>query len=1184
MTLPPRRATQGSLSGHDEVQTASQLIPPEVPDQSEVHQPRGLWSPLFLRPHTLALFACAYLMLSIILAALAWYSSIHKGICAVNLSNHYLWNYAPTALFTLFSVLWSQIDYRTRSIMPWVLMARKLQTADRSVLLDYVSPNLVSAWIKAIKAKDIPVAISIFGAVLNKLLIILSTSLFTLDIVNYTTASITTEGGKSFVASAFNASLVNQEPVARVFGTEHLEMGYTIGTSKKYAAEVPPLRNSSSTLENTSQVDIISASLDCEDAGQLQNSSISATGTGVHIGSSPNGDNETYYNNELFFENHNGTETIYQMLPYVSPYLGGYRMRATLNSSSCSSIQVAGGVLGYPNTLMDRSPTLNCSDDSYRFVFGLYGETSTGERGGGSQFLVCKPTYRVQAANMTYKYDTSEGNKWTIKNFTGDRKLENFTAETIFEGFYGAIKDLNITVLLNRTSPQAHIDPFLHDLELLKSTLIELYEATTAQILSQHLLVENTKTFQVAEIRAQSRLQLQGYGLWSTECALILLAVISLSLCYSFKASVLPRDIGSITGLATILARDPEFMERIDGSGSKCLQTIRRDLFTTQFQTEAICNDHDTTDVFRIRPLTTANTEKVEQSTKLDSGKWYNPFVVTRIGRLCTIAIAVILVIALESIYQTSIHNHGFMTVAIQKHAEYTSRYIPAAILVLYSLLFSALDFELKTFQPYLNLRKGSATSQISIDEHYLGLLGLHGLWRASRKKQYCIVATTIGMFVTHFLTIIASGLYTVTSVYQQKPIQVLQMDRVNIEAFSDINHISYQEIGMIAATLVLDKDMDLPQWSYDSFIVPTMDLVTQLDKDEHCQGVTITVPATRANANCTVIIPSNVSIEVNDFNQRREFTMDFDFLSICGGDPRGKRPLKIDVYDRPTGFASWNDRSDDFFHCPEYLVVAGHAYPENRSWNLRALHCRPYLESIDVRIELSCPGLIANRKVVPLLDESTRKTLSTAEVPGIDQNLLLPYIRSELEGIDRYLKASDGSFNGTVDGFFGTVVRRGTPLKSLTNNSESLKAAVEDMYPRIMAQILNQNRVKADPKIYNGTAQFQNRFRLVQNGASTRVLQALLVAMALCIAATLMGRSTKGVLPKNPRSIAAVASLLAGSSLLHDDIIPPGSEWLSDEELECRELFKGLAFSIGWWKDEDMDIDGQESVGFSSA
>jgi hypothetical protein len=90
----------------------------------------------------------------------------------------------------------------------------------------------------------------------------------------------------------------------------------------------------------------------------------------------------------------------------------------------------------------------------------------------------------------------------------------------------------------------------------------------------------------------------------------------------------------------------------------------------------------------------------------------------------------------------------------------------------------------------------------------------------------------------------------------------------------------------------------------------------------------------------------------------------------------------------------------------------------------------------------------------------------------------------------------------------------------------------------------------------------------LVQSRVSTLVLQALLAAMWLCTAIALYLFDVKNLIPKNPCSIAAQASLLADSKFL--DMIPAGAENATAEELMKMTPFVDHQFSMGWWDDEN--------------
>jgi hypothetical protein len=63
-----------------------------------------------------------------------------------------------------------------------------------------------------------------------------------------------------------------------------------------------------------------------------------------------------------------------------------------------------------------------------------------------------------------------------------------------------------------------------------------------------------------------------------------------------------------------------------------------------------------------------------------------------------------------------------------------------------------------------------------------------------------------------------------------------------------------------------------------------------------------------------------------------------------------------------------------------------------------------------------------------------------------------------------------------------------------------------------------------------------------------------------------------KNVLPKNPCSIAAQASLVADSVMMRE--LPPEAQWMNDKEFDA--LFEGSRYSMGW----SEELDGQGKFG----
>lgn len=104
---------------------------------------------------------------------------------------------------------------------------------------------------------------------------------------------------------------------------------------------------------------------------------------------------------------------------------------------------------------------------------------------------------------------------------------------------------------------------------------------------------------------------------------------------------------------------------------------------------------------------------------------------------------------------------------------------------------------------------------------------------------------------------------------------------------------------------------------------------------------------------------------------------------------------------------------------------------------------------------------------------------------------------------------------------------------------------------PAIDPQNLTSSRLRTTVST-NGTLINPNRYRLRQSPASSRVLEALLAAILICPATSwyLMPIHKKDkILPRNPCSIAAAGSLIAGSDMLED--LPSVLEWMDDKELE---------------------------------
>lgn len=84
-------------------------------------------------------------------------------------------------VFTIVASLWAQVEHSAGQLMPWYLMSRSQASAENSVLLNYLTPlRIVSLW-RSLKRSHWLVSISTSGSLILGLLIILSTSLLSLE-------------------------------------------------------------------------------------------------------------------------------------------------------------------------------------------------------------------------------------------------------------------------------------------------------------------------------------------------------------------------------------------------------------------------------------------------------------------------------------------------------------------------------------------------------------------------------------------------------------------------------------------------------------------------------------------------------------------------------------------------------------------------------------------------------------------------------------------------------------------------------------------------------------------------------------------------------------------------------------------------------------------------------------------
>jgi hypothetical protein len=125
---------------------------PRDDTRQHAHRPK-LWTAYFLRRSTLAVFIAIFVLMMLAFAILFAISNRDHGLATANPNWYYLWVYGPTAAFTFIAAIWAPVEYRTKQMEPWVLMAGKFRPAKDGLLLDYIERLNIVAFFASLRRR-----------------------------------------------------------------------------------------------------------------------------------------------------------------------------------------------------------------------------------------------------------------------------------------------------------------------------------------------------------------------------------------------------------------------------------------------------------------------------------------------------------------------------------------------------------------------------------------------------------------------------------------------------------------------------------------------------------------------------------------------------------------------------------------------------------------------------------------------------------------------------------------------------------------------------------------------------------------------------------------------------------------------------------------------------------------------
>ncbi|KIW70606.1 hypothetical protein PV04_02862 [Phialophora macrospora] len=1129
---------------------SSEIVQSEERDQSlNTH-----WDPFFLRTWVLVAFAVFFAAVVAALQVVYSVSQTHHGIATSSDEDHYLWTYGPTAVFVVVTVLWRQVDYAAKSIQPWANMAVRPQPAKNSLLLDYVTPLQVLSFWRSVKRRHFTVSLSIAIFVLIKVITVLSTGIFSLQTVQRHDVPTSMALNNTYDGSTFqHAAAVDSRAAYVAYGHRQYNISLPIGTTDQYAVQgfAPSDGIVNGSLTYSAPVDVLSAGLSSCETGKLNYTTSFDRGSNTPVAA--------YYNSTVTLP---GCEIIGAYLDAPDWY---YQQNDTVHR------------FGYRASWQNVTCVNLAANDPTRFRYMIAAAYSEGAGQNdntllNSSNLVCIPSYSVQSAMVTL--DT-RGNVQSV-NVTGKaRELDGLSAADIADGVYStcqqasSISDYSassvvldvFTTMMQQESADFTAKDLL-DPAYLNSTANLVYQKVAAQVATLYLLSDSTEDPQaVVEgtvTKDESRLiarQTPIRIMQAVAAVMLLLVVIML---FIRPRGIVPRSVDSIAAVAAILARSPELEARLRGTGHKSLEELREILAPHKYQTST--GHEDGARSFSIRTLSSTGTDLANVSNQDDSIlpniKWIEPFILRRIGISLTILASIAAIIALEVLLSQSQKHNGLGSVDDGSATRYSWLYVPVLVFLLLATLFNIMDFEVEFTESFHALAKADCDARSSMLWYPLRHVSLHATYSGLKHSRFALTAASFSAILAPLLTIIVSGLFTTKPTIQGIPVGVNALDWFNTTTLVDTS----TNIPL----LVIEGNMSYPQWTYSELAIPKLNLVGDNVNELLGQGGSLSVdtPAIRGGVKCDVIPPDRI---LNTTLLSGYITSNISTPDGCGNTGFEDSPYlwlgtNIQVPVNASGFFGSSLVLGFLETCPTLALYYGHV-ANNEIDNFTAVLCTQYLERVQANVTFDLPDYSIS--IEPTTYENSAVNFSSFNT-GFPTLQVLNVTSADDE--------LDDTFNAMVYGKDGVptneLLNDTTLIESYTHLYRQYMAQVVNIYLRADFSTLSNNASETVVNPLQASYTNPHHYRLKQSPLSTHLLAGVVGALLLCALVVFITIDMRNVLPKPIGSIAAVASLLAGSRIVDPrfGMVPPGSEYWSDEQWEKSGVWQSEMFRMGWW------------------
>ncbi|KAF3020915.1 hypothetical protein E8E14_001823 [Neopestalotiopsis sp. 37M] len=1113
------------------------------------------WRPSYLRRRVLSIFCFTFAVVLLALELLLGISQTNNGIATGRHSEHYAWTYGPTAFLTILAAAFSRVEYQNKLIAPWARLAKGSPQADKTLLLDYVSPVQLWTVYTSCANRDFAVAASTIVSLLIKILIVLSTGLITLSATRINVNSIPVDVQSKFIDDNAQLLSANSLPYYMMEYSISGNLTYPAGLSKDFAFQSVQPKTSDAAGEIQVTVEALTSSLLWKRVWGISRFNITATSRDCEL------------NTEFEGPSPVGAEDV------ARPTLLGRLIQG----------QCAG-----------------TSKDDGKRVLVLFAHLNNTDLTSSTQ-LSCQPTYKivnvnlVQNASDVHSVSPSPSNwsrtlshvsPWNIMQAHFDA-YEN----TIVTGDYSSTIDIGQSQVdvdtYTRSLYGSQLDPnadisLLDDENLLEKIATDYYRQFGAIIARTSLMGATSDEALGTGIINENRLFVQDWAVhWMTGLVAASLLLTLLAMAMTPSRSVVPRNPTTFPEMAVLISQSFDLLDTLQDHGDAHKKSLHRALQGLSFQTEATkVTGSGHTSRFEIQETITSTTSdkpNFQQSTSTHPHPW-GLHHASRFA-LCLTLLAI--VITLELVLRKSDRENGLGNVGDWVYVHYSWTLLPGLLFGTLSLIFSSIDCTVRAVVPYTMLRDMVETPAFKI----LDLLDMsvpNAIYREAKLRHVGALATTGTLLIASFFTIISASLYQAVSIESTSPATLLVTNSfpyLDPEPGAFIPDYNNFKEGVQTASMVLVGNQSYPKFTYESIAFPHYLPSSQVSSNSSTVLFNSVIPAIRPRLDCR-------RYDITSFQTAQWNESSVNYLGInvteelCDSwysPDHGQIAILSNVSFFGIGTPQYGIGS-----CSDFVYIWGQLDQSNEPQlsHAAALGCNQSYDSIDVNVSFVGTDLAIDTQRPPevLADSAKNSTVSLG-------------FWTMSHTYDHLLHMVS-STNNSLDPFFSllTTSRWAIPVSMLGDPTKSdvVDAAIRYQSGIVWAQMLNVNRQPAnttnatlgdsplgvpngnDARSFAANVTDPNGpVRVVQDATSTRILEALLLmALGLQILSWIYIPRANVLPNRSPTTIANMAALLAGGNVL--ELLPENAQDLSSSEIE-----KSLGqrkFWVGWGTRPDVE------------